>query len=113
MPELTAKLSAITTTSRVYPFLNPARLGQSQARETFLRAMPTSYSFIRRPSEMIWESVKAISKLATFQRPSPTEGNSLKLLLTMAASALVVSALSQALDAHRRGDDIDDAIWEA
>jgi hypothetical protein len=113
IPELTAKVSAVTTTSRVYPFINPSRLGQSAARAAIIRALPTSYAFIRQPASMMADASKCIAKVFTFQKPSPTEVNSLRLLLQLAASLMITAALSQAIDAKRKDKDIKQAMLDA
>ncbi len=113
MAEQDAKIAAITTAERVFPHLNPQRLGQSPARQMFLRALPTSYSFIRKPAEMITDAAKGFAKLGTFQVPRAREWMAMKIMVTMAATAAVTAAVSQALDAHKRKGDIEQAIKDA
>jgi len=116
VPELEAKIVAANLASQVYPLVSATRLGQSQARHAFLRAIPTSYSFIRQPVTLIAEAVNGLGKAMIRQKLTPAESLSLKTLITLAASSLVVSATSAAIHAKQEGGDDDDvkqAIWDA
>jgi len=113
MSELDAKVSAITVATQVFPLMSPEKLGQSKARHTLLRALPTSYSFIRKPAELYGNAVKGLAKAFTGKNPRTEELLALKIIFTMAATAMVVSALSQADRARRRGEDINKAILDA
>jgi hypothetical protein len=113
MTELDAKVSASTIATQVFPLMSPEKLGQSKARHTLLRALPTSYSFIRKPAELYGNATKGFIKLITGQKAKTEEILSLKIILTMAATAIVVSALSQADRAKRRGESVEQAILDA
>jgi len=58
-------------------------------------------------------ATKGFAKVITGQKATTEEILSLKLMLTMAATAMVVSALSQALDAKRKKGDVNQAILDA
>lgn len=113
MSELDAKVAASTVVNRVFPMMNPQKMGQSGAKAGLIRAMPTSYSFMRKPAEMMMDAAKGFAKAGTFQKVTAEEYLAMKMLITMAVTALVVSALSQALDAHNHDEDVDDAILKA
>ena len=112
VPLLEAKVAAIEQAQKVYPLVNPAKLGQSQARASVLRAIPTSYSFIRQPASLISQASMGYAKLATFQKLSPQERVAVRQITTMAASILITSATSAAISAWAQGKD-DDEIWQA
>lgn len=113
VPELQAKVSSAATAREIFPLISPARLGQSQARAALLRAMPTSYSFIRQPATMLWDATKGFIKLGLKQTLTPREKLSMQLMTTMAASTLTVSATSAAISAQVRGRDVKQAILDA
>ncbi len=110
VPILEAKVAAIEIASKVYPLVNPAKLGQSQARAAVLRAIPTSYSFIRQPVTLITQASMGYAKLATFQKLTPQERIATRVTATMAASILVVSATSAAISAKARGGDDEEVL---
>ena len=113
---LDAQIMAMKLASEVYPLANPALLGQSQKRAALLRTMPTSYSFIHQPLELIGETTTGLAKLVAFQKLTPKESLSIKIALTGAASTLAISVTSAALSAIARGDDdeeIINAMWQA
>ncbi len=113
-PELEAKIAAIETVNRVYPFASASILGQSQARAMLFRALPTSYSFIRKPAEMMGQATMGLGKIATGQWKSitPQEHVALKVIITMAASVLALSAASAAITAKAQGKK-DDEVFQA
>ncbi len=115
-PELEAKVAAANLASKVYPLVSSTRLGQSPARAAFLRAMPTSYSFIRQPVSLMAEAVRGLGKIVLRQQLTPMESLAVKTVINGAASTLAVSATSAALSALAAGGDDDDikkAIWDA
>jgi len=113
LPELEAKVVAAHTASEIYPLVNVSRLGQSQARAAVLRALPTSYSFIRQPANMMLDAGKGIWKLAIRQPLTQSEKVSVRLMTTMAASVLAASAASAAATAAVRGQDVLKAMKDA
>ena len=94
VPEIEAKVAAWRGASEVYPLVNTTLLGQSAKRAAILRALPTSYSFIRQPASLIAEGSRGLGKLALFKKLTPAESTGAKLLVTIAASVLSVSATS-------------------
>ncbi len=116
IPELEAKVAAANIASQVYPLASAVRLGQSPARAAFLRAMPTSYSFIRQPASLLAEATNGLGKIMLRQKLTPAESLAVKVVITGAASTLAVSATSAAISAAAKGGDDDDikrAIWDA
>ncbi len=113
LSELDAKVAASTVANEVFPLLNPRKLGQSPARQALLRSLPTSYSFIRQPAELMGNAAKGFAKTATGQQVRAEELIAMKVIMTMAASTMVVSAVSQAIDAQRKGNDVGKAILNA
>ncbi len=116
IPELEAKVAAANLASKVYPLVSAVRLGQSQARASFLRTLPTSYSFIRQPASLMAEAVNGLGKTMLRQKLTPQESLALKIMIIMAASVLGVSATSAAISAKAQGGDDDDikrVIWDA
>jgi len=111
--ELTAKVAAAEKVTEVFPLVSPEKLGQSQARQAALRAIPTSYSFIRQPAQMMSDTVNAVGKLIVRKELSPKEKLSLRLTLTMAGTTMAISVLSAAIDAKRRNDDVLKAVLDA
>ncbi len=111
-PELEAKVAAIEMVNEVYPFASASILGQSQARAMLLRAVPTSYSFIRKPIEMTSHATTGFGKLVAFQKLTAQEKVAVKLMVTLAASTLAASAASAWISAKARGDDDDKALTE-
>jgi hypothetical protein len=103
MSDTVAEVVAADAVSKIFPLVNPSRLGQSQARNAFVRALPTSYSFIRQPAVLIGDAVKGLGKIAIGQKVSPKESLALKLLTTIAASVAIVSASSAAITAKAKG----------
>jgi len=110
VPTLEAKVAAIEAAQKVYPLVNPAKLGQSQARAAVLRAMPTSYSFIRQPATLIAQASMGFAKLVTFQKLTPQERIATRTMATMAASVLITSATSAAISAKARGENDDEVL---
>jgi len=113
LSEVDAQVVAANVASEVFPLINTAKLGQSQARAAVLRALPTSYSFIRQPAKMMTDAAKGFVKLGTFQKLSPTEKSSVRLMSTMAASVLAISATSAAISAQAKGKDVLQAMKDA
>ncbi len=107
MPELEAKVAAMNLATEVYPLVSSTRLGQSEARGAFLKALPTSYSFIRQPTKLIYQASMGFSKLITFQKLTAQESLALKTTVIGGASTLAVCATSAAISAAARGDDED------
>ena len=103
--ELEAEVIAAEKVTEVFPLMSPAKLGQSQRRNAFFRAMPTSYSFIRQPMKLMANSTTAVGKILAGQKLSAKEQLSLRLMLQLTANLMIVSVLSAVLDALRRGDD--------
>ena len=112
IPMVEAKVAAVEVAAKVYPLVSPAKLGQSQARAALIRAMPTSYSFIRQPATLIAQASMGYAKLITFQELTAQEKLAVRTMTTMAASVLATSALSAALSAKKQGKD-DDEILQA
>jgi len=110
VPILEAKVAAIEVAQKVYPLVNPSKLGQSQKRAALLRAMPTSYSFIRQPVTLIAQGSMGFAKLITGQKLSPQERIATRVLVTMAASTMAVSATSAAISAKAQGKDDDEIL---
>jgi len=108
-----AEVAAAAIEAEVFPLVNPARLGQSQARAAVLRAIPTSYSFIRQPAVLMYDAARAYGKLAARQTLTPRERLSAKIMTTMAVSALILSATSAAINAAIRNEDVLEAIKDA
>ena len=113
VPELEAKVTAASKVTEVFPLIQPERLGQSKAKTALIRSALTSYSFIRQPASMMGDAVTGFAKIVSFQHLTPKESLSVRLMTQMAASTLAVSALSAALDAQRRGDDVGKAVLDA
>ncbi len=113
MSQLEADVAAYKVVSEIFPILNPTRLGQSAARASFLRALPTSYSFIRQPATMMTDATKGFLKLALRKPLTPSEQLSTKLMATMAASVLTISATSAAVSAQKTGKDVQKEIIAA
>lgn len=116
VPEVEAQVAAIEMANKVYPLVNPKLLGQSEARTALLRALPTSYSFIRQPAALIEQATQGFAKLMIGKKTTPQEGMAMRFIVTGATSVMVVSATSAALSAIDRGEDEDDvrkAIWDA
>ncbi len=111
--ELTAKVAAAEKVSEVFPLLNEARLGQSQERYAQLRALPTSYSFIRQPMRMLSDAATALGKVVMRKPLAPKEQLAIRLMLTLSTSIMFISVMSAVLDALRRKDDPLKAAWDA
>ena len=111
--QLEADVAAMKVASEIFPLVSPSRLGQSQARAAVLRALPTSYSFIRQPATMMADATKGFVKLATRQPLTPSEKISMKLMTQMAASVLAVSATSAAISAKQKSEDVGQAVLDA
>lgn len=112
LPELQAEVAAMDAATKIYPLLNTARLGQSQAKASLLQSLPTSYSFIRQPASMIAAGLRGYIKLPT-GRLSPREHLAVRLMTTMAASVLATSAVSAFISALLNDDDPIKAAWSA
>ncbi|MCK9598831.1 MAG: hypothetical protein M0R06_07330 [Sphaerochaeta sp.] len=110
-PEIEAKVAAIDMVSEVYPLINPTRLGQSQARASLMRALPTSYSFIRQPMSMMAEAARGTGKIVTRQKLTPQESMSVKIMATMSASVMTAAVTSAIVSGLAGGKD-DDEIWQ-
>jgi hypothetical protein len=113
VPELAAKAAAADKTGQVFPLLNYSRLGQSQSRTALLRALPTSYSFIRQPATLVAEATRGLAKMGAKKPLTPRELLAVKLGVTLAASTVTASALSAAISAKARGEDVQHAILMA
>jgi hypothetical protein len=111
--EEVAQVAAADAASRIFPLIQPRRLGQSQARTAFLRALPTSYSFIRKPGELMEQAAMGYLKLGTKQTLSPAENLAVRLMTQMAVTVLGVSAASAAISAEIKGEDVGEAILDA
>ncbi len=109
---LTAKVAAAMKVTEVFPLLNETLLGQSEARHQEIRSLPTSYSFIRQPMRMMADAANGIIKTATFQKLSPKEQLSLRLMIQFSTSVMFIAVMSAILDALKRGDDPWDAAWD-
>ncbi len=112
VPELEARVAAANLASEVFPLANAARLGQSQARAAVIRAMPTSYSFIRQPVSVVAQASEGFAKLAIRKPLTPQESLAVKTVATLAATTLGVSATSAAISAKAQGKS-DDEILQA
>ncbi len=113
LPELEAQVVAASKAAEIYPLVSPSRLGQSQARANLLRALPTSYSFIRQPANMIAEASRGFVKIGLKKTLTPREKLSVQLMTTMAASTLSVAAISQVATAAFKGEDVKKAFIDA
>jgi hypothetical protein len=103
IPEVEAKVAAANVVGKVYPLVNPVRLGQSPARAALMRSLPTSYSFIRQPVTLLADATKGLGKIATHQKLTPSEKLSVKMVLRIAASIMALSVSSAAISAKARG----------
>ncbi len=115
LPREQAVVVAADQASKVFPLLTPQGMGQSPARATTLRSLPTSYSFIRKPAEMFLDAARAYFKYGTgqFKKVTPKEKIAARLIITLAGSLLAVSATSNALSAQAEGEDPMKAMWDA
>ena len=116
VPELEAKVAANQLVGASHLIANAARAGQSQARATFLRSLPTSYSFIAEPVAIITNGHVGFAKLLIGQKLTPKESMSLKVITTMAASVMTASIMSAVATAISQGKDDDEilkAVWDA
>lgn len=103
-PELSKAIAADMAT-KVYPLWNPRRLGLSPARAAAFRAMPTSISFLTRPAALMMEASTGFVKMATKQTLTPQELLASRLILTAAASQMVLSITSSVITDLERGRD--------
>jgi hypothetical protein len=92
VPPLRAKIAAADQVTKIYPLTNPLRLGQSPSRAQLFRSLPTSYSFIRKPAEEMFDASRGFIKLGTFQKLSPKELLAVRNMATMIISTLALSA---------------------
>jgi len=116
IPELEAKVAAADLAGKVYPLVSAVRLGQSQARHAFLRALPTSYSFIRQPASLLAQAVNGLGKIMLRQTLTPQESLAVKTVIIGGVTTMAVSATSAAITAAAKGGDDDDilkAVWDA
>ncbi len=113
LPELDAKVADSSIATDVYPMLSPQHLGKSQARHKLIASLPTSYSFIRKPAELMGNAAKGFAKTATGQKIKAEELISMKIILTMAVSAMVVSAISQVIRANQKGTSVKQAVLDS
>lgn len=105
LSQLQAEVAAADIAGKVYPLVSPARLGQSQARASLLRALPTSYSFIRQPAVLMSEAARAYVKMGLKQTLTPREVLAVRVMTTMAVSTLAASATSAIISAYATGKD--------
>jgi len=112
VPEIEAKVAAIEMTRKVYPLVAPAKLGQSQKRHALLRALPTSYSFIRQPATLMAQASMGYAKFITGQTLSIQERLAVRHMTTLAGSVVATSVTSAIVSAIAMGKD-DDEIWQA
>lgn len=113
VPELVAEVAAMRRVTEVFPLISPARLGQSPARQALLRALPTSYSFIRQPANLIGTATLGYAKLGLRQELTPGERLAVRLMTTLAGSIAAVSVTSAAISAKARGEDVKQAALDA
>jgi hypothetical protein len=111
--QLEAEVAAIQKVTEVFPMLNPKELGQSPAKSIAIRSAFTSISFIRKPANMIEDTINGYFKIVTLQKLTPQEHLAVRMLTQMTATTLAVSVLSAVLDAERRGDDVKKAMLDA
>ena len=113
VPDLVAQVAAAGKVQEVFPLLQGTRLGQSPRRTGVIRALPTSYSFIRQPIALTAQATQGFIKLGTKQTLKPSEKLAVKLMLTFAASTASVSASSAVLSAEAKGRDKSQAAWDS
>lgn len=113
LSEDVARTASAIATSQVFPLANAAVLGQSASRARFLRMWPTSYSFIRKPAELMTNAASGLIKMGTKQTMSPTEKLAVRLMITWAATTATLSATSAAIEAQRTGKDVEQAMLDA
>lgn len=105
VPEAQAYQAAADIATGIIPTADVTIKGLSQARAAWLRALPTSYSFIVKPAEVMTEAAKGFIKVATKKMITPKERLAMKHLLTMSATILAASATSQAVSAWLKDED--------
>lgn len=114
MPAYQAKVAAATITQRAFmTSVSTQRLGQSGARAELLNSLPTSYTFLRTPFMTMNDAAKGFFKGATFQNPTAVEKNSLKILLNIFGTMMVLCVSAAALDAYRNNRDPKQAVLDA
>ena len=68
-----AKAVAADAVTKVLPLLNPARLGQSEARAKLIRSSVISVSFIRKPMELVSDATLGYVRLLSGLRLTPKQ----------------------------------------
>jgi hypothetical protein len=108
-----AKVAAADQASKVIPLISTARLGQSQSRAAMFRAIPSSISFIRKPSEMVMDATRGYVKLGLKQTLTPRERLAVRLMTTFAGTTLSISVTTNVLTALKQGLDPERAALDA
>jgi hypothetical protein len=108
-----SKAAAADAATKVYPMLNPKRLGLSEGRAKTLRSLVTSVSFIRQPISLVDTATRGFVKMGTFQQLTPSEMLAVRLMSRFTTSTISTSIASHLFWAEKEGKTIDQAIADA
>lgn len=107
-----AYAASIDVVTKVFPTLNPSRLGQSAAQATAQRAPFTSIAFLRQPAALVAEGTKALMKTATFQPLTLREEFAREAVLRLVGTTVTTISVASYLDAQAKGLDATDHIQD-
>lgn len=108
-----AIVAASDTVHRAIPLVDPAILGQSQARAKLLNSVSISSSFVLKPVEMTTEFATALVKAGLRQPLTHKQRLALKVGLSFIATVETISATTAMLDAKAHGQDVEKAAVKA
>ncbi len=107
LAQLNAEVAASLVVDMAIPKTNPAIMGQSAARAKLMRAIPTSYAFLRQPTTLINKAILGYLKLPTMGKiPLSAEENlAVRLMTTLAVTVGVASVVSNMISAKLNDED--------
>ncbi len=113
LPEQMAGVVSGDMVTKVYPIFQPERLGLPPQRSTMIRAIPSSFSFLTKPAELMGDAAKGLLKYGTGQKVTSSERLAVRLMVTMTGSVVATSVTSAAINAKIRGEDVGEAVIAA